>query len=65
VDGRFRTPDLCGGPAVTLRVADAAIADVGLAATPVISRTYPLDEAASALRDEDEGHGSGKVVITV
>lgn len=33
--------------------------------TPVIERTYPLDEAAKALADADEGHGRGKKVITV
>ena len=33
--------------------------------TPVISRTYRLDEAAKALSDADEGHGRGKVVITL
>jgi NADPH:quinone reductase-like Zn-dependent oxidoreductase len=33
--------------------------------TPVISRTYPLDEAPKALSDADEGHGRGKTVITV
>jgi NADPH:quinone reductase-like Zn-dependent oxidoreductase len=33
--------------------------------TPVIDRTYPLDEAAAALGDADEGHGRGKKVITV
>jgi NADPH:quinone reductase-like Zn-dependent oxidoreductase len=33
--------------------------------TPVISRTYPLEEAAKALGDADEGHGQGKAVITV
>ena len=33
--------------------------------TPVISRTYPLDQAANALSDADEGHGRGKTVITV
>jgi NADPH:quinone reductase-like Zn-dependent oxidoreductase len=33
--------------------------------TPVISRTYPLEEAAKALSDADEGHGRGKTVITV
>jgi NADPH:quinone reductase-like Zn-dependent oxidoreductase len=33
--------------------------------TPVISRTYPLDEAASALSDAYEGHGRGKAVVTV
>jgi NADPH:quinone reductase-like Zn-dependent oxidoreductase len=33
--------------------------------TPVISRTYPLDEAPKALSDADEGHGRGKTVITI
>src|SRR6476646_6805966 len=33
--------------------------------TPVISRTYPLEEAAKALGDADEGHGQGKAVITL
>jgi hypothetical protein len=33
--------------------------------TPVISRTYPLDEAAKALSDADDGHGRGKAVITL
>ena len=33
--------------------------------TPVISKTYPLDEAPKALGDADEGHGRGKAVITV
>jgi NADPH:quinone reductase-like Zn-dependent oxidoreductase len=33
--------------------------------TPVISKTYPLAEAAKALSDADEGHGRGKRVITV
>jgi NADPH:quinone reductase-like Zn-dependent oxidoreductase len=32
--------------------------------TPVIDRTYPLDEAAQALDDADEGDGRGKKVIT-
>ena len=33
--------------------------------TPVVSKTYPLSEAAKALDDADEGHGRGKVVISV
>jgi NADPH:quinone reductase-like Zn-dependent oxidoreductase len=33
--------------------------------TPVIDRTYPLAEAADAIRHLAEGHPSGKVVITV
>jgi Zinc-binding dehydrogenase len=33
--------------------------------TPVIDRTYPLDEAADALRYVGAGHTQGKVVVTV
>jgi NADPH:quinone reductase-like Zn-dependent oxidoreductase len=33
--------------------------------TPVINRTYPLNETPTALRDADEGHGRGKTVITI
>ena len=33
--------------------------------TPVIDRCIPLAEAANALEDADEGHGRGKVVVTV
>ncbi|CAN7341419.1 NAD(P)-dependent alcohol dehydrogenase [Terrabacter sp. LjRoot27] len=33
--------------------------------TPVIDRTYPLDEAADALRYVGAGHTRGKVVITL
>ncbi len=33
--------------------------------TPVIDRTYPLGEAADAIRYWEHGHGGGKVVITV
>jgi len=32
---------------------------------PVIDRTYPLSEAAEAMRYLEEGHARGKVVITV
>lgn len=32
---------------------------------PVIDRTYPLSEAADAIRYLEEGHARGKVVITV
>ncbi len=32
---------------------------------PVVTRTLPLERAAEALRDADEGHGLGKVVVTV
>ena len=33
--------------------------------TPVIDRTYPLSEAAQAIRYLEQGHARGKVVITV
>jgi NADPH:quinone reductase-like Zn-dependent oxidoreductase len=33
--------------------------------TPVIDRTYPLIEAADAIRHLEEGHAAGKIVITV
>lgn len=33
--------------------------------TPVIDRTYPLSEAAEAIRYLDQGHARGKVVLTV
>lgn len=33
--------------------------------TPLIDRTYPLTEAASAIRYLAEGHARGKIVITV
>jgi NADPH:quinone reductase-like Zn-dependent oxidoreductase len=33
--------------------------------TPVIDRTYPLIEAADAIRYLEEGHAAGKIVITI
>jgi NADPH:quinone reductase-like Zn-dependent oxidoreductase len=33
--------------------------------TPVIDRTYPLSDAAEAIRYLEQGHARGKVVITV
>jgi NADPH:quinone reductase-like Zn-dependent oxidoreductase len=33
--------------------------------TPVIDRTYPLAEAAEALRYLEQGHAQGKVVLTI
>jgi len=33
--------------------------------TPVIERTYKLDDAPEALRQLDAGHARGKLVITV
>ena len=35
------------------------------ALSPVIDATYPLNDAAKALADADEGHGRGKKVITI
>jgi len=32
---------------------------------PVIERTYPLREAAGALRYLEQGHAKGKVVVTI
>lgn len=33
--------------------------------TPVIDRTYPLIEAADAIRYLEEGHAAGKIVVTI
>ena len=33
--------------------------------TPVVGRTYPLSEAAAAIRQLIDGHTAGKVVLTV
>ena len=33
--------------------------------TPAIDKTYPLNEAAAAIRYVKEGHARGKVVIAV
>ena len=33
--------------------------------TPVLSATYPLSEVPEAIRHFDDGHGGGRVVITV
>jgi NADPH:quinone reductase-like Zn-dependent oxidoreductase len=33
--------------------------------TPVIDRTYPLGEAAEAIRYLEEGQAQGKVLVTV
>jgi NADPH:quinone reductase-like Zn-dependent oxidoreductase len=33
--------------------------------TPVLDRTFALGDAAQALTDAEEGHGSGKKVIVV
>lgn len=33
--------------------------------TPVVDRTYQLEDVAEALRNEDEGHGRGKKVVVI
>lgn len=33
--------------------------------TPVVDRTYPLAEAAAAIRHLESGHPRGKLVVTV
>ncbi|WP_406449076.1 zinc-binding dehydrogenase [Streptomyces sp. NBC_01622] len=33
--------------------------------TPVVDRTFPLAEAADAVRHLENGHPQGKVVVTV
>ena len=33
--------------------------------TPVVGRTYPLVEAADAIRELERGHATGKIVVTV
>ncbi|MEI8190026.1 MAG: zinc-binding dehydrogenase, partial [candidate division NC10 bacterium] len=33
--------------------------------TPVVGRTYPLDQAGEAISYFGEGHAEGKVVITL
>jgi NADPH:quinone reductase-like Zn-dependent oxidoreductase len=33
--------------------------------SPVIDRTYPLSDAAEAIRYLEEGHARGKVIIAV
>jgi len=35
------------------------------AVTPVVDRTYPLEEAAEAIRYLGQGHARGKVIVTV
>jgi NADPH:quinone reductase-like Zn-dependent oxidoreductase len=33
--------------------------------TPVVGRTYPLADAAEAIRELERGHATGKLVITI
>jgi NADPH:quinone reductase-like Zn-dependent oxidoreductase len=42
----------------------AALVEAGKV-TPVVGRTYPLVEAADAVRDLERGHAGGKIVVTV
>ncbi len=45
-------------------VALAELVEAGTV-TPLIDRTYPLIEAADAIRHLEEGHAAGKIVVTV
>jgi NADPH:quinone reductase-like Zn-dependent oxidoreductase len=42
----------------------AALVEAGKV-TPVVGRTYPLVEAAEAIRELERGHARGKIVVTV
>jgi NADPH:quinone reductase-like Zn-dependent oxidoreductase len=42
----------------------AALVEAGKV-TPVVGRTYPLVEAADAIRELERGHARGKIVVTV
>jgi NADPH:quinone reductase-like Zn-dependent oxidoreductase len=41
----------------------AALVEAGKV-TPVVGRTYPLIEAADAIRELERGHARGKIVVT-
>jgi NADPH:quinone reductase-like Zn-dependent oxidoreductase len=49
---------------VRVRAASVNPAD-WYAVTPVVERTYPLREAAAALRRLGQGHAKGRLVIVV
>ena len=33
--------------------------------TPVVGKTYPLVDAAEAIRELERGHARGKIVVTI
>ena len=45
-------------------VALAALVEDGKLA-PIVGRTYPLVDAAEAIRELERGHARGKIVVTV
>ena len=49
---------------LVLLVALAALVEAGKV-VPVVGKTYPLVEAADAIRELERGHARGKIVITV
>jgi NADPH:quinone reductase-like Zn-dependent oxidoreductase len=79
VDRRLRSC-VVGAHAVTVRGSEAERARLGANAadllvlkelieagkvTPVIEKTYPLSDAAEAIRHLADGHARGKLVVTV
>ncbi|WP_413755883.1 NADP-dependent oxidoreductase [Streptomyces sp. MMBL 11-3] len=67
--GKDIVADLGGSPVVRARTAavldEVARLVVDGALDPLVTRTFPLDEAAEALRTVEEGHARGKIVIEV
>ncbi|WP_435272477.1 NAD(P)-dependent alcohol dehydrogenase [Streptomyces parvulus] len=57
-------PATPAGPAHADLLAVTALIEAGRV-VPVVGRTYPLAEAADAVRHVEEGHARGKTVITV
>jgi Zinc-binding dehydrogenase len=52
------------GPPDVLELREAERPEAGTV-TPLVDRTYPLAEAADALRHLGEGHARGKLVVSV
>ncbi|WBB81243.1 NAD(P)-dependent alcohol dehydrogenase [Micromonospora sp. WMMD882] len=61
---RVLLPATPAGPAQEDLRAVTALVDAGTL-TPVVDRTYPLADAAEAVRHVERGHARGKVVITI
>jgi NADPH:quinone reductase-like Zn-dependent oxidoreductase len=62
VSGRMRAPTMAPNPADLATLAE--LIESGKL-TPVIDRTYPLEQVPEALRHFGQGHTRGKIVITV